>query len=63
MGDAWMVLISGIALASIWYWIATMFRVIQPFSAFKYWVLVFVPQGVALAWAIKIILDKYILKQ
>lgn len=48
-------IIIGVALASIWFWIAILFKVTSPQRGFWDWVKYTIPQGISIAWAIKIL--------
>ena len=49
------IIIMGAALASVWFWIAVLFRTTSPSRAYSEWLRIFVPQGIIIAWAIKLL--------
>jgi hypothetical protein len=51
-------LIIGIALSVAWYWLillASLFVKVDMMNRWSWWILVMVPQGVFLAWALRLI--------
>lgn len=53
------VIVVGIALASLWYWAAVLLRLTHPDKGIWQWIKIFVPQGIMLAWAIKIVMEMF----
>jgi hypothetical protein len=48
-------IIIGMAIASIWFWVAVLLKVTSPQRGFGDWLKYTVPQGIIIAWAIKIL--------
>lgn len=49
------VIILGVALASLWYWIDVVRKDYKKNTSLLYWALVIVPQGVAIAYALQML--------
>jgi hypothetical protein len=54
------VVITGVALASLWFWICVALRVFDPRDRFWWWLRVIVPQGIIIAWALRISLRLFL---
>lgn len=52
MLDAIRVVITGVAISSIWFWLFTLFTKSCEQKIFKIWLKIIVPQGITIAWAL-----------
>ena len=55
MNHFFQVVIIGIAIAFILFWIWVTFRVFDPRDRFWWWIKLVVPQGIMIAWALRIV--------
>ena len=59
MIDVKLVIVVGLALASLWFWMAVLLRITDTSRGFWSWVKVFVPQGIIISWALYLLLSRF----
>ena len=53
--EAGKIILMGVALASVWYWVAVLFRITHPDKGMKLWFKIIIPQGIIIAFAVKVL--------